>query len=233
MRPVKRIANGIIPALLVLATLEVAALEPPSGIRLETSAAEIFPIGWSRDGKFAYLLMDEPAFRGGYGFRAAIVDARTDQVLWTAYEHSDGLDWDGDGPPLAAAWQRYEPQIRGQLAVFGIERVTSSRVDPLPLVRGTDAYSALVREWRVNPETSPYGNGVVGYTLTFTSRERGAKVIAQRNRIFATDIRVQGYIRSPFENRIVLVVSESGNAYGGTRFTDITIIGAHLDVGFE
>jgi hypothetical protein len=90
-----------------------------------------------------------------------------------------------------------------------------------------------VDEWRVDPDTSPYRNGVVGYTLTIHSSERGSKLVARRGRIFATSITVQGYIRSPYENRIVVLVAESGNAYQQTTFTDVTLVGAHLDVGFE
>lgn len=236
MRSVKRIGKGIsalATAALLLLTVRASAIEPPSGIRLLVPSARLYPIGWSVDGKFAYALVDEPAFRGGYGFLCAIVDARTDEVLWFHYDHSDQFDWQGENVPLAIAWQRNVSAISEQLTALGVEPVDGVRMEPLPLRRGSDEYTAVVDEWKVDPEKSPYGNGVVGYTLILQSREKGSKVIAQRARIFATDVSVQGYIRSPFENRVVLLVAESGNAYGGARFTDFTIIGAHLDAGFE
>lgn len=217
----------------MLLAARVVAVEPPSGIRLGTTGPELYVFGWSLDGKFAYALVDQPPFRGGYGFLSAIVDARTDRVLWSHYVHSDQFDWQGPDAPLVPAWEQNVSILNQQFAAFGVEPVQGARIEPLPLRRGTDYYTAVVNEWRVNPETSPYGNGVVGYTLTLRSRERGSKVIAQRAHIFTTDISVVGYIRSPFENRIVLVVAESGNAYGGTRFTDYTVIGAHLEAGFE
>ena len=222
----------MIAAMLLLA-VHAGAVQPPSGIRLGTPGPELYVFGWSEDGKFAYALVDQPPFRGGYGFLSAIVDARTDQVLWSHYVHSDEFDWQGPDAPLAPAWEQNVSLLNAQFAAFAVKPVQTATVEPLPLRRGTDEYTAVVNEWRVNPETSPYGNGVVGYTLSLRSRERGSKVIAQRARIFTTDIDVVGYVQSPFENRIVLVVAESGNAYGGTRFTDFTVIGAHLDVGFE
>jgi len=226
-------ATTILAALLLGTTWGAGAIEPPSGIPLATPHVELFPIGWSRDGKFAYALVDQPAFRGGYGFLCAIVDARTDDVLWSDYDHSDAFNWSGDAAPLELAWQRHVPTISAELAAFGVEPVAGGRLEPLPLERGSDEYTAIIHEWRVNPETSPYGNGLVGYTVSLQSSERGSKVIAQRAHIFATDVRIQGYIRSPFEDRVVLLVAESGNAYGGERFTDFTVIGASLDAGFQ
>ena len=217
----------------LLLTVRAGAVEPPSKIRLGTSGPELYVFGWSQDGKFAYALVDQPPFRGGYGFFCAIVDARTDQVLWSLYAHSDQFDWQGPDAPLVPAWDRNVSMLNEQFAEFGVEPVSTARIEPLPLQQGTDEYTAVVNEWRVNPETSPYGNGVVGYTLFLRSRERGSKVIAQRAHIFTTDINVVGYMASPFEDRIVVVVAESGNAYGNTRFTDFTVIGAHLEAGFE
>jgi len=209
------------------------AIDPPTSIRLVPSDAHLYPIGWSHDGTFAYVLVDEPIFRTGFGFKYEIVDARTDAVLWTHYEHSDTFEWQGAGAPLAVAWNRNGREVMEQLDRFGIELVEDAGLQQFPLRRGVDEYTAHVSEWRANPETTAYRNSVVGYTLALQSRELGSKVIARRGRIFATSVEVHGYIRSPFENRVVLVVSESGNAYGETRFTDYTIIGAHLDVGFE
>ena len=220
-------------AALLLVTVRSGAIDPPSGIRLAAPGVELYPFGWSMDGKFAYVLVDQPLFRGGYGFYCAIVDARTDKVLWSHYDHSDQFDWQGDEAPLHVAWRRNAAEVGEQLAAFGVEPVAGARVEPLPLRRGSEEYRAVVREWRVNPETSPYGNGVVGYSLLFQSSKRGSKVIAQRGHIFVTDVTIIGCIQSPFEERVVLLAAESGNAYGGARFTDFTIIGAHLEVGFE
>lgn len=230
-------AGKVPPLILIGAALlltgRATALEPPLGNSLGTPGAELYVFGWSHDGKFAYALVDQPPYRGGYGFSCEIVDARTDQVLWSHYDHSDRFGWDGSDAPLAPAWERNLSMLKEQLGAFGVEPAATARIEPLPLQRGTDEFTAVVNEWRVNPDTSPYGNGVVGYTLTLRSRERGSKVIAQRAHLFTTDIEVVGYVRSPFENRIVLVVAESGNAYGGERFTDFTVIGAHLEAGFE
>jgi len=223
----------MILALLFLQAVSSSAIEPPASARPLENGAELYPIGWSPDGKFAYVIVDRPVFRDGYGFLWVIADAVTDEVLWTRYDHSDQFDWHGETAPLSIAWKRSVPALTAALAEFSVEAIDMVPVEPLPLRDGTDEYTAEISEQRVNPETSPYGNGVIGYTFTLRSKERGSKVLVRRAGLFTTDIRVECYIRSPFENRVVFLVAESGNAYGGARFTDYTIVGAHLDVGFE
>lgn len=197
------------------------------------AGAELYPLGWSPDAKFAYSLVDEPPFRGSYGFLYAYIDTITDEVLWNHYDHSDQFDWQGDDAPTDAAWMRNGPAINQLLAQFGVRPVDAAPVAALPIRHGWDVYSARVNEWQVNPDARPYGNDVVGYTLTLRSQLRGSKAVAQRARIFATDIQVLGYLESPFEDRIVILVAESGNAYGGTRHTDFSLFGAHLEAGSE
>lgn len=211
----------------------VAAQQLPQPIVPPQVDAELYPLGWSRDGKFAYVWVNEPPFRGGYGFRYAVLDAVTDRELWWHYDHTDQYGWDGTASPVRLSWDQNAMSVSERLTALGIETTDGVRLENFPLVRGSERYTVEVDEWHVDPDTSPYRNGVVGYTLTIHSSERGSKLVARRGRIFATSITVQGYIRSPYENRIVVLVAESGNAYQETTFTDVTLVGAHLDVGFE
>lgn len=218
--------------LLLAAFVPADALQPPEGVKVSGALVEFYTFGWSRDGKLAYALVDQPPFRNGHGFTFAIVDARTDEILASLYDHSDQFGA-GNEDAFHIAWERNRGEIGRLMGEFGVESGGETAFDPFPLRRGSDRYRVEIAEWRVDPRTSPYENGVVGYTATFHSRERGSKVIAHRGRIFATDITPVGFVRSPFENRLAVLIAESGNTWGANRFTDFTVVGAHLDVGFQ
>jgi hypothetical protein len=224
------VACALILAALVPAV--TSALETPAAAPIPGREAEFFTFGWSRDGKIAYALVDTPIFRTGFGFTFAIVDARTDEVLVSIYDHADQFLASTGVSPYEEAWRRNSAEIVSSLERYAIEPAGETIVEPFPLVRGNDGYDVAIREWRVDPATQPYGNGVVGYTVSFNSRRRGSKVVASQGRLWATDVTALGFVRSPFENRIAIIVAESGNANGNNRFTDFTIVGAHLEAGF-
>jgi len=225
--------KAVLVALAFLLPYPVVALDAPTGRPIPGMRAEFFTLGWSRDGKVAYAVVDTPPFRNGLGFSFAIVDARTDELLVSYYDHSDQFSDLEDDAPYREVWQRNVRDIATSLEKYAIEPSNETYIEPFPLVRSDDRYDVAIGEWRVDPASQPYRNGVVGYTASIASRSRGEKVIARRGQIWATDISALGFVRSPFENRIAIIIAESGNAYGENRFTDFTIIGAHLDVGFE
>jgi hypothetical protein len=218
--------------LVALVPSVTSALETPTEARIPGWNAEFYTFGWSEDGKIAYALVDTPPFRTGYGFTFAVVDARTDEVLVSIYDHSDQFPEQDGARAHHEAWNRNAAEVQASLERYAIRQVGETIVEPFPLQTGTDRYDVAVREWRVDPATQPYGNGVVGYTVSFSSGRRGTKVVASRGRLWATDVTPVGFVRSPFENRVAIIVAESGNASGDNRFTDFTIAGAHLDLGF-
>jgi len=209
------------------------ALEPPGSAPVPGSGAEFLTFGWSEDGKVAYAIVDTPPFRTGYGYTFAIVDAKTDEVLLSIYDHSDQFPGHDGLRAHVEAWMRNAAEIQAGMERYAIRAVGDTIVEPFPLQTGEDRYDVRIREWRVDPATQPYGNGVVGYTVSFSSHRRGTKVVASRGRLWATDVKPLGFVRSPFESRVAIIVAESGNASGGNRFTDFTITGAHLEAGFQ
>lgn len=59
-------------------------------------AENFFPIGWSRDGKFAYYVEPVDEACGCYFGRLVIQDMRTDKVLWE-YRYSQDSEFDEKG----------------------------------------------------------------------------------------------------------------------------------------
>ncbi|TFH04259.1 MAG: hypothetical protein E4H09_03865, partial [Spirochaetales bacterium] len=169
-------ARGLMALLIALSLCgPVSAVDLPSGIALGSFPADLFQFGWSRDGKFAYLWVQDTPFREGLGLRYAIIDAVTDREVWSLYDHTDQYDWDGVTPPAALSLERNAKDLEAAFASAGIVQVPGSAVGRFPLEQSTGRYDVAVAERRVNPDSSPYRNDIVGYRLTVTSRGIGTK----------------------------------------------------------
>ena len=70
------------------------------------------------------------------------------------------------------------------------------------------------------------------YTLTLSSRARGSKTVTTQDKAEVTSVKVDGYILSPREPRILVVVSERRRGFEGYDDT-LRFYGAHLAVGFR
>jgi hypothetical protein len=69
-------------------------------------------------------------------------------------------------------------------------------------------------------------------SFILTSRNRGTKVVAVNNRADAQDARLLGYLASPFEPRIMVLVGRITRAFEGNE-ERLDLHGAHLTVGFR
>jgi len=106
-----------------------------------------YPIGWSRDGKFAYYSEPVDEECGCYFAELAIVDLRTDKVLWE-FKNKPQDRADASGAPLPddmrKLWKRNEKMFVEKLRQHGI--VQPVVVRPV----STDRYEIIAgeRRWR-------------------------------------------------------------------------------------
>lgn len=73
---------------------------------------KFFPLGWSKDGNFAYLVEPADEACGCYFAHLVIQDLKTDKILW---EHK----YDGDGnrkESLKTYWKKNKKEISAKLA---------------------------------------------------------------------------------------------------------------------
>lgn len=208
-----------------------------------TGAGEIRPIGWSRDGKFAFLRIVTPEFKGTSIYEYRVFDAMRDQVAfsldddvdsWTREEMTDqrgGVD---------VSWDRVGDQVSASLEELGIEQTESIELVRFPAPNGPErlgCYLTITTEedpYDASPYgASPYPDNIASYAVTLTSDMRGEKRVTLQEEVYAVSAWVEGFLRSPFENRILVIVSEKMMGFEMTPSMSYRFYGSHLDVGFS
>jgi hypothetical protein len=189
------------------------------------------PLGWSADGKFAWLESRDIDGRGGTIYTYIIYDAVEDMFVFSRSD--DSFDW---GTDLEAteeeSWKRSGNEVSAALSKYGIVQSRSITVEPFPLQRDGDSYTASLEIQNVPPTNESDEERVQSYALVLGSRTRGSKTVSTRDGLGAMKVWIDGYILSPLEPRILLVVSVQTRAFEGYE-ESLYFFGAHLRLGFR
>jgi hypothetical protein len=196
-----------------------------------SEALRFRPFGWSADGKFAWLTSRDIDGRGGTVYTYLIYDAVEDAVV---YKHADdSFDWGTDVDATEEeSWNRSGAEVSAALAKFGIVQSSAIEILAFPLQRSGDRYDASLAVQDYPDSSEGDDHRVFIYILTLSSRSRGSKVVTRKTNVDAADAGIDGYIISPKEPRILVVVSERKRGFEGYD-EELFFYGAHLGVGFK
>jgi hypothetical protein len=188
--------------------------------------AAFYPIGWSKDGKFAYLVEPADEACGCYFAELVIQDLRTDKVLWEKkYEGAEGKEEN-----LRSFWRKYQKEISRQLAKHGIVAQTRFALQNPAFKYQKDT---LTPELKVNTTMDDEQMITGNVVLELVSKDKGRKTIYEQKfeKEFGAflDAELAGSLLSPFEPRAVVVMVETYRGYEGPpNITGIRIVGASL-----
>lgn len=182
------------------------------------------PMGWSPEGYFALLDVREAQGRGGYVTSLTIVNCITDAILFR------GEEW-GEEPgvtPLGEVNLTSRAQWEKELASRGIE-AAGTDYHRFPYERNGVVFRTDLDV--VYSDKNEFYDTVAAYDLWIRGDDGTAKRVTGRKPT-ALDVFAGGYFRSPFEERIALVLLEERYTFEGTEYFPV-IIGSHMAVGFE
>lgn len=194
-----------------------------------------FPIGWSRDGKFAYYYEPVDEACGCYFARLVIQDMRSDEVLYEfKYSQDDTINDKGDmtGPGnMRSLWRKNQKLFNDKLREHAIVARPSVLLGKTFAIGGRGYTASSSVKMGKNPD----GDERVD-TITFTLASKGSpsKTLATIDHTkeeywFTLDAAVLGVIKSPFENRVAVVGMEVDRGWEGPPHNgDIRIVGASL-----
>ncbi len=202
-----------------------------------------FPIGWSKDGKFAYYTEPVDEACGCYYAYLAIQDMRTDKVVWEFKYSQDDLrnNETGKMPPennIAKLWRKNVKLFSDKLRENGI---VASRFALLgrTFASGGRTFTVAAKVGKANdPDGMPRAKTI---TITLSSPKLGSKVLYKAasgpgEALYTAplDAGVIGVLKSPYEDRIAIVAIEVNRGYEGPPHTgDIRVAGADLVRGFD
>jgi len=198
-----------------------------------------YPIGWSRDGKFAYYIEPVDEACGCYYAELIIQDLKTDKVVWK-FKNDPESRMDDKGEIIAddmrKLWKRNEKMFYEKLTEHGI---VSTRFELLgrSFSSGGKAFAAKMVTSKGSDEYDM--DHVKTIRLELSSTALGRKTLFTKD--FSADLLVApiesavvGAFKSPFENRAAVVMINIQRGWEGPPHTvDIQIAGADLVKGFR
>jgi len=223
---------GLLPSELT----ELSGCKPGQGILCD----RFYPIGFSKNGKLAYIHVPADEAVGAYLWSFKIVDLVTDKTVETLASHPEGVGND-EIIDLASLLRVKRPAFEALLRRYKIRPLAEPRLRPFPIRTGKDAIdAALVDE----PDPAgPSGAGLrsVSHHLVLTDARGRSKRIGDLNSSESDTMgpllsppRILGYLKSPFEPRVVVVLEQTRRGYEGPpNVSSFVLVGAHLGVGFK
>jgi hypothetical protein len=217
------------PTHLMLPGEENSEREAANGMLLRET---FYPIGWSKDGKFAYYTEPADEACGCYFARLVIQDLRTDKILWERRYNSE----DGGADTLKKYWAKSQKEFSRKLAQYGIQAQKKFSLHGSAINYQKDVLTPELKvNTTVNDEMAVSGDIV----LQLISKEKGSKTIYENKfdpkqyDSFRSAV-ISGSLQSPFEPRAAIVLVETHRGYEGPpNITRIRIVGTTLATGFR
>ena len=196
-----------------------------------------YPIGWSRDGRFAYLVEPGGEDCDCYLARLVVQDMRTDKILWEHKHEGEQAETGGPKDTLASFWRKNQELFSKKLSEYGIEAGKSfALLGPQIDFRG----DSLTPQLSIKTDKDSLGPGQISSVrLQLDSKRRGKKVVYEEhysNESYGSLIgaKVFGYLKSPFEPLVALIMIEVHWGWEGPPHTTATrVIGSSLLNGFQ
>jgi len=213
----------------------------PGGPIQQLYADGFYPIGWSRDGKFAYYSEPVDEECGCYFAELHIIDLRTDRVLWE-FKNKPLERMNEKGQPIAddmrQLWKRNEKVFTEKLREHGIEQVARFTLLPATFRSAAKSYTAKVTASKANDDDGrrrirqlslDLSSPTLGKKSLYASQYRGDEMY-----VSPLDAAVAGVLLSPFEKRAAVVMIKVQRGWEGPPHTvEPQIAGADLVSGFR
>lgn len=197
--------------------------------------ASIYPIGWSADGKFAYVVEPPDEDCGCYFADLIIQDMVGDKIVWKDEYRSESLE-EGREENLDTHWAKKQAEFSAKLREHNIVQQTEFKLVHPSLKFERDTLTPSI-DVRIKHDNDLEVIGTV--TLRMRSRKRGTKVVMrdvyQKGEVSGfRRAMIAGMLKSPFEDRVAIIVAEEYRGWEGPpNITGIKVVGSTLKTGFK
>lgn len=189
-----------------------------------TNYQVIYPLGWSNDGTFAYIHQDMNDFatRDNYYYTIHIQNMKTNKTLWSKQFKSDLENYKHFPADNTlhnytffklVMWDRIGGEIKAKLNQYNVEIENGSlhKVNDLPKdislkETATKNDSEITTRYNIRLFKSDKFKLVYGYDCTRTEDPCDVN-----KSIWYRTFALKGYFKSPFENRIAILVFKETN----------------------
>lgn len=217
-------ASELHPSLESLQTIP-PTIEPAEGKEF-TGTVRLVPLGFSPSGQFAYFMAgwDDAC---GECPNFSVVDLINDTVIVRDVWEDRSIE---------QVIEEHGEQISSKVYASGITALEDSSIKPFPLIIGEEQFSVSI-ESDTESSQAPKGNKEASKRyIRIHSSIKGSKVIGtveSEDIVKRTVDKVEGYLLSPHENRIVVVTSGTVSGFEFAYLQSFYLFGSHLNVGFS
>lgn len=197
------------------------------------------PIGWSKDGKFAYIKEIEPGGADYYEtglFRWIVQDMVTDKILWISEKEKAGdypaEYWKMDSEELFH-WMlgKFMAKNRPKLEEYGIILNSDLEIQRFPLQYKNAEYRGFLMD--VVRGTKYDIPNVIKEYKNCVAKDDVIKVVGHMKDEYLVDVGIGGYVISPYEDRIALLTCEIVRGWEGPpHVAEFEVVGCHLEYGY-
>lgn len=197
---------------------------------------EFYPIGWSGDGKFAYIVEPADEACGCYYANLVIKDLKTDTVLWNFdYVSTELTKKDNMPKSLAAFWWFNRGLFSKKLREYRIRQTTRFAFQSFPIIYLGDRLTATLSLERDRKRSQPELVSAIG--LHMSSHRKGKKIVYENRDLTESeilDVKLLGYLKSSFQPRVALILIEVHRGYEGPpHVARVNLIGSDLVSDFK
>lgn len=208
----------------------------PEEIRYNQSVGEViadrfYPIGWSKDGNFAYILEPADEGLGNYMIGVVIISLVSNEVLW---------DWYTD--PVVdeelyreEIWKKHYDEFKENLNEHGIIQHRNIELSDSYFVYDNKDYMVHL-EMEKSDKNSMGIETVNESKIYIKSPDLGEKLIDEKiyEQSMILGQKVVGCLISPYEDRVAIIVkSERWGYEGPPNVVEFEIFGTNLTTGFK
>jgi hypothetical protein len=181
------------------------------------------PIGWSKDGKFAYVDTVSGGGRCEVLVRLNIVDLVTDECLECLEAEAD------NEASISPLWQDQYPDVKARLQRYRIIQEDRCLIFAFPSTFSGDTISCRLEQYETGQDMWTFPMGPL--SLWIDSQKRGSKKIYENANTYV-NAEVLGCLRSPFENRIAVLWAQTFPGWEGPpNAVQLNLNGCHLTAG--
>ena len=173
-----------------------------------------YPIGWSKDGKFAYIVEPVDEGSGFYFFKFMIVDFNNAQVVWKwEINESDKIETGN----IAEIWEKHNSKFSEELRKNKIIQSDTHRIDTFPINILGKQYD-YKQELKFSKDDIGFGFDIVAFAKNYLIIDKTQKLIISQQD-YQDDIilkhKASGLIQSPDSKYLGVIISSERWGYEG------------------
>lgn len=194
---------------------------------------DIYVLGWSKDGKMAYIENRAIDGRGGHDFYFTIIDLVEDKITHQLEKRWYDDDNYGDSPEKALTFTQcikaYSNEMNTQLKKNNIiMKPCKFQNFPATDSKGNEVtFNVKV----LKKELGEFNLMYMSYEI-YAEKNNQSKRISSINNKQSEIVKPTGFIKSPYEDRVALVVADAEYVFEGNEVF-INFYGCNLSSGFS